>query len=152
MRSNVVAEFRNEAARDAAQLVAAQAFRVADDAALAAAVGNIDDGRLPGHECGQRRDLGLADVRVVADSSLAGAPHVAVQNAKSVKGLDGAVVHVNGKADVDRAFGVDQEVDNAFLDPVDPAQGSFELLSSVHKEVETLGLSYGHIHDAPRWI
>jgi hypothetical protein len=50
---------------------------------------------------------------------------------------------------VDRAFGVDQEIENPFVDPIDPDQGPFKLLGSVDEEIEALGTFDSGIHGTP---
>ena len=101
---------------------------------------------------GQGGHLGLGDIRVVANTALTGAAHVAVHDTEPVEGSRGAIVHIDGETYVDGTFGVDQEVDDPFLDTVDPSQGPFELLGSVNEKVETLDGFDRHIHHSPRRI
>src|SRR5206468_4100780 len=65
-----VGEIGRVAAGQALQLAARHLRGVADDAALAAAEGDVDDLALPGHPGRQRLDLLERHVRVVADAAL----------------------------------------------------------------------------------
>ena len=59
-----------EAARERSSSLQRERLGVADDAALGAAEGQVDDGALPGHPHGERRDLVQRHVGVVADAAL----------------------------------------------------------------------------------
>ena len=79
---------------------------VDDHAALGAAVGDADDGALPGHPHGERLDLVEADVLVEAHATLAGAAGGAVLDAVALEHADGAVVHDDGAVDLEAAAAV----------------------------------------------
>ena len=57
-------------AGDPFQLAGAELGRVDGDAPLGAAEGNVDHGRLPGHQRGQRADFAQVDFRVIAQPAL----------------------------------------------------------------------------------
>ena len=89
-------------------------------------------------------------LHIFLGSTLAGSAHIAVHDAKAVERLRGAVIHVDGKLHVQGSFGVDQEVNNPFLETVHPGQGPFELLFGIDEKVETLSGCDRHIHHSPR--
>src|SRR5208282_5253680 len=75
-------------------------LRVADDAALRTAVGNVDHGTLPRHPCRERPDLVQRHLRVVADPALAGpAGHVVLD---PVAGEHFVIPIVHADREVDR--------------------------------------------------
>ncbi len=73
---------------------------VADDAALAAAEGQVEERTLPGHPGGQRADGVDGLVGMEADSALAGSLGVVVLDAESLKHLQRAVVHADRNRNV----------------------------------------------------
>ena len=73
-----VVDLLDELAGQPLELAPRELARVAVDPPLAAAEGEVDDGRLPGHQAGQRPGLVLVDVRVVAQAPLERAPGVVV--------------------------------------------------------------------------
>ena len=68
----------HEAAGDPLKLAAAVGPRVNGDAPLGAAVGNVDDSRLPGHQRSERPHLVEIDLRVIPQPSLHRAAGVVV--------------------------------------------------------------------------
>ena len=76
----------------------------------------------------------------------------AVHHAEAMESPGGTVIHVDGEPHMNRTFGVNQEIYDPFLDPIDPGQGPFELLGSINEKVETLGGFGRHIHHSPRRI
>ena len=151
IRSDIIAKLGDKPASNAAQFVATQFLRITDDPALGATVGDIHDRSLPGHEGRKRGHLRLRHVWVVTDAALPGAAHLAVKDTESMKVLYRTIVHADREADVDRAFGIYQEVDNSILDPVDPDQGPFKLLGGVDEKIKTFRRSDRSIHRAPLW-
>ena len=103
--------------------------RIANDAALGAAEGDIDDGALPGHPAGQGADFIEGDVGRVADAALARAASDGVLHAEAGEDLEGAVVHGNRDVKDDFAVGIAQDLPEAFIE--------VELLGG---DVETRGL------------
>jgi hypothetical protein len=55
-----------------------------------------------------------------------------------VKRLYGAVVHVDGEADMNRTLGIDQVIDNSFFDTVNPMQCLLELHLRIDKEIQVV--------------
>ena len=70
LRSDEVDDLRGVAAGHALQFALAHCFGIADDAALGAAEGNVDDGALPGHPTGQGAHFVERDVGRVANAAL----------------------------------------------------------------------------------
>ncbi len=103
--------------RDAAHVAPAQplefrhrqALGVADDAALAAAQRDVDDGGLPGHPGRQRPDGVDGLIGMEADAALGRAAGVVVLHAEALEGLVGAVVHLDGDAEMHLTHGHAQE-------------------------------------------
>ena len=93
----------DELARDSFELLDAELARVDGDAALGAAVGQIDDGRFPGHERGQGADFVEIDFGVIAQAALHGAAGVVVLHAVADEGFEAAVVHLDGNLHLDLA-------------------------------------------------
>src|SRR5262249_59213244 len=79
------------------QLAHGEPARIDDHAALGAAVGDVDDGALPGHPHRQRFDLVQGDVWVVPDAALGGAAIDVVLDAVAGEDLYAAVVHLDGE-------------------------------------------------------
>ncbi len=73
---------------------------------------------------------------MIPDAALARTTHPVVQDTKTVKRLYRPVIHVDGEAYVHRALRINEIVDDADLDPVDPGQCPLELLFGVLKEVQ----------------
>ncbi len=97
LRTDDDGDLRGEAARQALQLPRAHLLGVADDAPLGPAVGQADDGALPGHPGGQGPHLVQGDVGVVPDAPLEGAEGLVVLHAVAGEDADGAVVHLYGE-------------------------------------------------------
>src|SRR5690606_24866350 len=97
-------------ARQALELVHAERERIADDAALRAAEGNVDHGALPGHPCCQRLDLIEAHVLVEADAALGGPPRRVVQHAVPGEHLYLATVHHDRYGDRDLLLAATQDL------------------------------------------
>ena len=70
------------------QLVGLELVAGAVDAALRAAVGDVDDRRLPGHQHRQRAHLVEVDVGVVAQAALVGAAGAVVLHAVALEDVD----------------------------------------------------------------
>ena len=66
---------------------------VADDAALGAAEGNVDDSALPGHPAGQGAHFVEGDVGRVADAAFGRAAGDGVLNAEAGEHFDATIVH-----------------------------------------------------------
>ena len=90
-------EFGDEAAAQVLQFAVAQRGRVDDDAALGAAVGQVDDGALPGHPHGEGAHLVEGHGGGVADAALVRAAGVVVLHAVAREGAHAAVVHLDGE-------------------------------------------------------
>ena len=72
-RADEFDQFGGVAAGHALEFALGHLVGVADDAALGAAEGDVDDGALPGHPAGQGADFVEGDVGGVADAALGGA-------------------------------------------------------------------------------
>ena len=79
------------------------------DAALRAAVGNIDDGRLPGHQRGQAADFVEIDFGVIAQAALHRPAGAVVLHAVADERAQLAVVHFDGNLHLHLARGRDEE-------------------------------------------
>jgi hypothetical protein len=91
-------------------LAGAEVVGVADDAALAAAERDIDDGALPGHPHGQGPDRVDRLLGVEADAALAGAAGIVVLAAEAAEDADAAVFHADGDREMVFPERLSQEV------------------------------------------
>ena len=110
LRADELDQLGGVAAGHALQLALRHLSGIADDAALGAAEGDVDDGALPGHPAGQRAHFVERDVGRVADAALAGAARDGVLDAVAGEDFDGAVVHADGDVDGDLADGRAQDL------------------------------------------
>ena len=94
-----------EAAGQALQLLQRELLGVDDDAALAAAVGDVHHGALPGHPHRQRADLVQGHVLVVADAALGRAAAEVVLDAIAGEDLYVPSSMVTGKLTVSSRLG-----------------------------------------------
>jgi len=94
--ADIVREDPDPAPAELFLLTGAEVVRVADDAALAAAERDVDDGALPGHPHGQSPDGVDRLLGVEADAALAGAAGVVMLAAEAAEHADAAVVHADG--------------------------------------------------------
>src|SRR5262249_10407366 len=115
--SEPAGKFGRIAARETLEFAAGHFARVADDAALGAAEGNVDDGALPSHPSSQSAYFIQAHVGGETNSAFAGSPDRGMENAIASEDLQRAVVHSH--RDVHRNFlvGILQIAINALLEP-----------------------------------
>ena len=97
VRTDEELDLRRVSARERLELLRAHAFRIADDPALRAAVGNSDHRAFPGHPHGERLDLVQRDRRVVANAALAGPARRVVLHAVAGEDLHDTVGHPHGE-------------------------------------------------------
>src|SRR5665213_1826828 len=86
--------------------------RIADDAALRPAEGNIHDSALPSHPTGQRSYLVERNIRRIAHTTLAGAPCNGMLNTIAGKDLNRTIVHADGNINRDLAHRQAQDLHN----------------------------------------
>src|SRR4030042_3089319 len=94
--ADVLGEGPDPAAAEPFLLARAEVVGVADDATLAAAERDVDDGALPGHPHGQGPDRIDRLLGVEADAALAGAAGVVVLAAEAAEHADAAGFHADG--------------------------------------------------------
>ena len=94
------------AARHPLQLALRHVLRVAGDAALGAAEGNIHHCALPRHPGGQRFHFVERHLRMEADAALGRAAHRAVLHAIAFEAVNVAVVHAHRHGDREHALGI----------------------------------------------
>ena len=99
LRSDDVDDGRGVAAGDTFEFDLGHDGGVTDDAAFAAAVGEIDDCALPGHPGGEGADLVEGNVGRVADAAFGGAAGDGVLDAVAGEDLDLAIVKHDGDGD-----------------------------------------------------
>ena len=121
------ADLGRVAAGQALELLVRELLGVDDDAALAAAVRDADDGALPGHPHRQGLDLVEGDVLVVADAALGRAAAQVVLDAVAGEDLDAAVVHLHREVDRQLAARFAQDPPQARIE-VQAIGGQVELL------------------------
>ena len=138
---DVIAEGGDEAAGEAPLLVLRQRLRVALDASLGTAEGDVREGALPRHEGGEGDHLVLVDVGVVADAALAGPADVVMEHPVALEDVDVPVVHLHGQAQPDDALGLEQQPCDAAeaVERMEERDGPIELTSGHVGEIETLG-------------
>jgi len=102
-------DHRGEAAGHALDLALGHAGRVDLDAALGAAIGDVNHRALPGHHGRQGLDLVEVDIRMIADATLAGATHRRVLHAIALEDLDRAVIHLDRDGHGQFALGLTQD-------------------------------------------
>jgi hypothetical protein len=105
LRADDDADLAGVAPRHALQFLQRQLLRVDADAALGAAVGQVDGGVLDAHPGRQRHHLFQRHVGVVAHAALAGAAAQVVLHAVALEVRDIAVVQFDGDVDDQRALG-----------------------------------------------
>ena len=82
------------AASQVLQFVFGELVGIADNSALGATEGNVDDGAFPGHPGGERFDFVESDVGMIANSTFAGAAHAAVLNSETFEDSERTVIHL----------------------------------------------------------
>lgn len=105
------------------------------DAAFGAAVGEIDDGGLPGHEGGEGVDFIGLDRGMVAEAALHGSAGVVVLDAEAGVGFLRAVLFPEREFDLDLAVGRDQLAASAVVE-LEQVGGAMEVVVG--------GLTRGH--------
>ena len=100
-----LADAIDELARDVLQLVQREPVTGAVDPALGAAEGDVDDGRLPAHQRGERPNLVEIDGLVVAHAALVRAAGGVVLHAVAAEHMDAAVAQPDRDLDRDLAVG-----------------------------------------------
>ena len=125
------ADLGRVAAGQALELAQRELLGIDDDAALGAAVGDVDDRALPGHPHRQGLDLVEGHALVVADAALGRAAAQVVLDAIAGEDLDAAVVHLHREVDDQLAPRLAQ----------DPAQAGIEV-QPLGRQVELL---LGHL-------
>ena len=124
-RADELDERGGVAAGHAFELALGHGLGIADDAALGAAEGDVDDGAFPGHPGSECADFVEGDIRGVADAALAGAAGDGVLHTVAGEDLDGSVVHGDGDVDDDLAGGVTEDLPDAWVE-VEVAGGFVE--------------------------
>ena len=114
--ADVLGDDPDPAAAEAFLLARAEVVRVADDAALAAAERDVDDGALPGHPHGQGPDGVDRLLRVEADAALAGPAGVVVLAAEAAEDADAVVVHADGDGEMVLPQRLPQEVPGRLIE------------------------------------
>ena len=130
-------DLAHPAAADLLLLAVGELAGIADHAALAAAQGDVDHGRLPGHPGGQGPHGVDGLMGVEADAALRGAAGVAVLDAEAAEDLHRAVVHADGDGEVEFADGVAQQVAGALVE-AELLGDAVELLLCHFKRIEGL--------------
>ena len=115
LRPDEIEQLRGVAARDALQLAHGMDVGIADDAALAAAEGDVDHGALPGHPGGQRAHLVKVDVGSVADAALGRSARNGMLHAIAGEHLQPPVVQHHGDVHDDLARRRPQNFLHAFI-------------------------------------
>ena len=139
LRPDRVDDLGDVAPRQRLELALRHPRRVADDAALAAAEGDVRDRALPRHPGRERRDLVERDVGVIADAALGRTERDVVLDAVAGEDLDLAVVHLHRTRDDDLPLGMREDPPDAGLE-VEDAGGAVELLE--HRPED--GAVFGH--------
>src|SRR5919197_846744 len=101
--------------------------RVADDAALAAAEGDVRDGALPRHPRRERRDFVEIHAGVIADAALRRTERDVVLHAVAGEDFDLAVVHLHRTRNDDLTFGTGEDLPDARFEG-EESRGAVELL------------------------
>jgi len=100
-----LADAIDELPRDVLELVLGELIAGAVDSALRSAERNVDDGRLPAHQRGERPDLVEVDGLVVAHAALVGPPSRVVLHAITTEDMHVPVAQANGDLNRDLAVG-----------------------------------------------
>src|SRR5215831_15154040 len=111
------------AAGDFFELGRRQDARIADDASLGSAEGNVGDSAFPGHPGGEGADFIESYVRSVPDSAFCRTPRDGVLDAKAREQFDAAVVKLDGNVDDDLAGGRAENLLHPLIDA--KARGRF---------------------------
>src|SRR4030043_1506895 len=119
-------------------LARAEVVRVADDAALAAAERDVDDGALPGHPHGQGADRVDRLLGVEANAALAGAAGVVVLAAEAAENTDAVVVHADGNGEMVLPQRVPQEVPGRLIE-LEKVSDGVKLFLGHFERVEPFG-------------
>jgi hypothetical protein len=138
--ADVVGQDPDPAAAEPFLLARAEVVRVADDAALAAAEGDVHDGTLPGHPHGQGPDGVDRLLGVEADASFAGPAGVVVLATEALEDADAAVVHADGDGEMVLPQRLPQEVPGGLVE-LEKVGHRVELLLGHLEGVEPF---YGH--------
>ncbi len=123
--------------------------RVADDASLGAAEGEINQGVFPGLEHRQGHDFVAIDRDVVADAALERPAGVAVLGAIAGEDLDFAVVHADWAGDRQDAFGAGEDLPpdrvevHRLIDAVEIFVGVLPELGMFRLGGEEVGVGHG---------
>ena len=136
--AHVLRHLARPAAADRLLLAHAQVVRVADDAALAAAEGDVHHGAFPRHPRRQGPHRIERLVGVEPDAALVRAPRVVVLHAEPAEHLHLPVVHADRDGELELADGPPQELAGALVEVEDV--GDFVELGLGHLEgIERLG-------------
>jgi len=111
-RSDDLLHLLHKANGDLEQVPLGHRAGIAVDTALGAAIGNLDNGCLPGHEVGQRRGVIFIHRRVVAESSLHRAAGHVVLHPIAVVELELSVLPFDSDLHPHTAAGCQQDVPN----------------------------------------
>ena len=134
---DVEGDLADPAPADAFLLAVAEVVRVADDAALAAAEGDVDHGRLPSHPHGQGPNGVDGFVGMEADAALAGTAGIAMLATVTAEHLVASVVHADGNQEMILAERAAEQVPRGLVESQLLGR-AVELLLSHFKRVERL--------------
>jgi hypothetical protein len=98
-------DFHGEAAGESLEFAPAHVARIAGDAALTTAVGEVHERAFPVHPQGKCGDFAEIDGGMVAQAAFDGAAGEVVLDAVAVEDLCGAVIALDGHGDADEALG-----------------------------------------------
>ena len=130
-----MATWRIQPRQDAFLFSIAEIVRIADNAALSAAEGNVHHGAFPGHPHGESADGVHGFMRMEPDPALVRAAGVVVLNAESPENLGASVVHADGNQEMILAQGIAEQIAGRLIQAEFPGNG-VELLLSHLKRIE----------------
>jgi hypothetical protein len=138
LRPDGINDLGDVAASERFELAPRHPGRIADDAALAAAEGDVGHRTLPRHPRGECRHLVERHIRVIANAALRWTERDVVLDAIPREYLDLAVVHLHRTGHDDLSFGVSQDAPDAGIEFED-AGGAIELLEHRPEDAAVLG-------------
>ena len=111
-----LAQFRGVTAGDAFEFAPGKLRRIANDAALGAAKGDIDHGAFPGHLAGQRADFVQRHVGRESDAALARPAHQRMLHAIADEHFEVAAIEHHRNVDGDLLVGIAHEAVDALFE------------------------------------